>query len=573
MLKKKISFLGCLFFLFFFYIRQISDLVMPTICMDEIGYWANAAFWNGWNWSSVMSNFAPYYSYGYSIVLFLLMKCFKDPFLLHQAAIIVNIVMIICGYCIMTRIVKRFFFQVNEEVRNIICLIPFFYPSVQHHTLVAWTETYLLFLFLISIVLLIRVFEKRKTIYYILFALVLMDMYITHQRSIAIVILGSSLILTMTILKRDRWKQTGIFIAVIILCVVGSSLMKKSIYKNVYTDLVIENETDEEQELKYLNDYQGQIRKVQYIFSKEGFGNLLISYIGKIYYFIIASFMIGGMGLWYLIYGIIKYFRRKDYNNLEGFVYCYILGAYLGTTLIAAVFMIAPSRLDTVAYGRYTEWIGIIIITFGLFNLLLSNIKEKAKIIFPQIIFSLIFLLVFENYIEKYNISSYFPTCSQIFRYFAFQVADTKGMLMCMTETMITGGIIIGILTLVEHSYLKTIFMTVLLICFWTNITKPAIDGIFSLQHESEVRPIVEYIQETSDMQIYYLYDDSSCNMSNLWTGSIQYLLLDRSLYCIKDITRVKDDPLVIICENALVPQGYIVECETALYKVIRKNF
>lgn len=571
--KKKISFWGCLFFLFILYFKNISDLVMPAICMDEIGYWANAAFWNGWNWSSVMSNFAPYYSYGYSVILFLLMKLFKDPFILHQAAIMMNIVMIVCGYCIMTWIVKRFFFQVDETIRNIICLIPFFYPSIQHHTQVAWTETYLFLLFLISIVLLIRVLEKGKTIYYFLFALVLMDMYITHQRSIAIVIIGSGLLFVVTVLKRDRWKQIGIFAIVIILCVVGSSLIKKSIYENVYTNIAMEDEPDVEHELADINDFQGQVGKLQYIFSKEGVGNLLISFFGKVYYFIVASFMMGGLGLWYLVYGIIKYIRNRSYDNLEGLVFCYILGAYLGTTLIAAIFMIYPSRLDTVAYGRYTDWIGIIIITFGLFNLLLSGTKEKAKMILPQVIFCLFFLLVFENYVEKYNVSSFFPTCSPIFSYFSYQVADTKTLLMYMTKTMITGGVIIGIIALVKHSFLKIMLVTVFLIHFWTNVTALAIDDIISLQHEKEVCPIVEYVQEVPDKQIYYLYDDTSCNMSNLWTGSIQYFLLDRSLYCIKDMNRIKEDSIIIICENVSVPQGYVVECETAFYKVIRKDF
>ncbi|MCM1201829.1 MAG: hypothetical protein NC312_11405 [Bacteroides fragilis] len=337
---------------------------------------------------------------------------------------------------------------------------------------------------------------------------------------------------------------------------------------------MMENEPDDENELANESDFRGQIGKIQYIFSKEGFGNLLISFGGKVYYFVLASFLVGGMGLWHLVYGIIKYIKNKRYDNLEGLVYCYILGAYLGTTLVAAVFMVYPSRVDTVAYGRYTDWIGIIIIAFGLFNLLLSNTKEKAKMLLPQIICCLVFLSVFENYIEKYKISVFFPTCSPVFRYFSEQAPDTKIMLIYMAETMIAVGVVTGVITLVKHPFLKTLFMTVLLIHCWIDITELAIDGIISLQHEKEVRPVVEYIQDAPDMKIYYLYDDTSCNSSNLWTGSIQYLLPDRSLYCIQDITWIKEAaPIVIICENISVPEGYAVVCETALYKVVRKDF
>lgn len=88
----------------------------------------------------------------------------------------------------------------------------------------------------------------------------------------------------------------------------------------------------------------------------------------------------GGIGLWDMVQQVVKYVKGKNYDNEELFIFCYILEAFLGTMAVAALFMIYPGRIDTVAYGRYTDWLGTDIITFGIFNLFLFD-RKNAKIL------------------------------------------------------------------------------------------------------------------------------------------------------------------------------------------------
>ena len=59
---------------------------------DEFGYWASAAKFAGYDWSSAAST-VNYYSYGYSLLLFPLFAVFKDPAMLYKAALVMNAAM------------------------------------------------------------------------------------------------------------------------------------------------------------------------------------------------------------------------------------------------------------------------------------------------------------------------------------------------------------------------------------------------------------------------------------------------------------------------------------------------
>lgn len=571
-IRRKISFYFCLLFLILFYIRKINSLTMPSICLDEIGYWANAAYWSGKNWSGIMGNFSSYYSYGYSVILYLLMKFFKSPVLLHQAAIVANVVMVAYGYCVICNLTKRIYEQVNENVRNIVCCIPLVYPSIQFHTWIAWSETYLFMLFIISISAIIKVFESGKVISYFKFAIILFMLYITHLRSVGIVCIGILDLFIISILKRNKWREFIFFILTIIICMFGSSFIKHKIYENVYTDINIEQEVADEAYGKLDgNDYEGQIHKIKYMFSKEGFVNLLVSFFGKLYYFLLASVFTGGVGLWYLIQQVRFFIWNKEFNRTELFVDCYILGSYLGTLMISAIFMIYPARIDTVAYGRYTDCFGIIIIVFGIFKIILADYKESIKTILSAIIACLIYMKVFESYIVKYQIKDYFSSCAQIIA--CFIQLDRNNVLKVMTLVVTAAGITISLFLLVKYDYLKIIFIVMFLFTFWVRITEASVEAIVEIQYKDEICPVLEYLEESKEDQVYYLYDEKSNFKSNLYTGSIQYMLSDKRVQCISDITLIKvSNAVVITSQNYEIPFGYVTKCETGFYKVLEKE-
>lgn len=81
-IHKKFYF-GAVYFSLSYFFEESWLFNIPSICLDEIGYWFAAAYWNEQNWLSVMGNLSPYYSYNYSIILFLLIKIFQNVEILH----------------------------------------------------------------------------------------------------------------------------------------------------------------------------------------------------------------------------------------------------------------------------------------------------------------------------------------------------------------------------------------------------------------------------------------------------------------------------------------------------------
>lgn len=562
--KRYGVFVICILFLTLFYLRNINSLKMPAILMDEIGYWASAAFWNGHDWSSVMSSFSSYYSFGYSIILCLLMKIFKSVEVLHQVAIVVNLFMVLLCYIISNILIKKIFPSIKHYVRNVGCILPFFYPSIQYHTQVAWSETYLLFLFMCSILLAIRIYESGKAINYLLFAIVLVDMYITHQRSLGIMLVGASYILALSFVKKGRKKQFVVFALVFFACILLSLFVKDSVYTNVYAKKEIVQENEKKVDA---NDYSGQIEKIKYMFSSEGSKNLIISIGGKLYYFILASFFLGGDGLFFLIKKFCQNYKKR---NIEAFVFGYIFLAYFSTLIIASIFMIVPRRIDTVAYGRYTDWVGIIIILLGVFQILTQDNNGKLKLFFIHMLFILLFSDVFQKYLLENNLSGFYSSCSPIMTF--FNQLDAQNLIVIMTIGMVLGAIVLRLFLCVTIKGKMYVVPAMLMIFFWTRITEPAIDELIYIQYPDQIYPITNFVK-SNDEAVYYLYDDTSKRTANSYTGSLQYVLQNRSIQCITHLPDdVSENANIIVSSNYFVPIGYVVECETLIYKVIRKE-
>ena len=502
------------------------------------------------------------------------MKLFKNVELLHQMAIVVNVVMIISAYFFCNAIIKRIFPAVSSYVREFGCILPLFYPSIQYHGQVAWAETYLFFLFLLSILLAFKIYETGYVRYYILFAITLVSMYITHQRSIGVMIAGILFVL-LTNYKNKGIRKTLLCFSVLILCMFSSFLIKQTIQSNLYVNTTKMYDTNaaegEEQKRKVdRNDYSGQIVKIKHFFTWTGFCDFLLSIFGKLYYFVIASLFFGGDGLSFLWIKIKNAVKDRSIQCAETLVLSYILVAYILTLGIASLFMIYPSRIDIVAYGRYTDWIGIIIITFGFFSIYEGDGIKNLKRFFGYMFFVTVYTLIFEYYISTHNLTRFFASCSQIMTF--FNKLDGYNLIPLMTVTMVSGALLARFVSLKKSKAYSCTCLVILCACFWTYITKPAIDELIQIQYPEIINPIADYIKEEEGMPVYYLYDDTTPSRDKYYVGSIQYILKDRSVNCITDAALIPEDAVVIISSSDEVPYGYTIECETAFYRIIQRS-
>lgn len=111
-IKQNLILTGSLIIIVVVYLYHLDKYNLLYHLGDEFGYWANAAFMSGFDWSGVASH-NTYYSFGYSFVLAPLFLI--DNFeLRYQAALILNIFFQIISFLLLNGISKRLFKQINR---------------------------------------------------------------------------------------------------------------------------------------------------------------------------------------------------------------------------------------------------------------------------------------------------------------------------------------------------------------------------------------------------------------------------------------------------------------------------
>lgn len=550
-----------------FYLRNIRVLTNPAIMLDEIGYWASAAYFKGYNWSSVIGNFAAYYSYGYGFLLYLFMCIAKKPETIHQIAIVANVLMVLASYLITIKVTKSLCPTAPFYMRCIACFAAFFYPSVQYHTQVAWTETYLMFMFLCSVYAAIKLYEKPQIGNHIVFIALLFNMYMIHMRSVGIVAVGVMYVLWIDMQHKKHARKWIISVLLLLLLMYAGAQIKNLMYRNVFVDTLSAPKWEvAASSSTNANDYGGQIWKIKYLFTLEGIYNFAISLLGKLWYFGLASFFLGFDGFVEMISKIKTKLKEHAFWSLEMGVCLYIIFSYIATALISAIAMIDPGRWDTVAYGRYTDWLGIIIIAVGIVHICQMTGGKREKRLPYYVAASLLFLIFFWEYARKNSISGFFASCSQIFLY--FKRLDEEGFVIIMTLSAIAIGIIVRAII-----HIKIYWVSGLAIVIWTTFTNPSIEELIELERPYWIYPVIEYIEENHYENIYYLYSEESTRSENFYTGGIQYMLMDRPVYCIKDVNEIKlENPCIIVGWSTQIPKDYSIVSDLGFYKIMSED-
>ena len=318
---------------------------------DEFGYWSYAARLAGYDWSDIAS-LSSYYSYGYSLILLPVFLIFKDAVIAYRAALSVNFALLAVCFFVLQKM--------QENMTSFHVAVAVFYPTWLFYAGTTFAEVLLVILYIILCLLLMKYFTTDKKQFLVSALVVMLYMYFVHMRAIGVLASGIIVLLIYSIKnggKRVKYTLT-LMMGMAAIFTVGV-LVKKYWTGMVYGDAA--------NALKNANDYAGQVEKIGYIFSKEGFKNLIISISGKFLYLCLASFGIAYFGIIYTVKMVIK----KEYFPL------FVLLSTLAAVMISAIYTIHPGRVDALAYGRYQEYVMPILIVMGIKAL--SEIEVSAK--------------------------------------------------------------------------------------------------------------------------------------------------------------------------------------------------
>ncbi|MDD6812331.1 MAG: hypothetical protein PUD93_10765 [Lachnospiraceae bacterium] len=368
-----VMFLLIILCVFQYNIRKIYGF---SIYPDEFGYWACAAEWLHYDWSEVAS-LGSYYSFGYSLILTPILWLCKDGLTAYRIAIFINVVLQCISMGLLWKIFSKISLQTsnstNQKMQILFATgVAVFYPAWSFYTQMTLAEALLTFLYILICYLLFCFLEKPKGITLVVLVCSFLYIHFVHMRTIGIILAAVGVMLLYAWNNRSYRKR---IIATLLLCIIAFSLgmwCKEIIQQNVFALA----------DTSYLNvnDYAGQSRTLQTIFTIQGFKQLLFSICGKLYYLAMASFGLLYPAVGYLIQqsvNCLRYIVKKEIPAPIQWLSLFLLLSIMGQLLISSIYMMNPGRLDGIVYGRYNDFLVPIVMGIGV--LTLSTQKKSVK--------------------------------------------------------------------------------------------------------------------------------------------------------------------------------------------------
>lgn len=337
----------------YFCLYYLSINCAPKIYGDEFGYWAAGAYLAGLDWSDITA-LNEYYSWGYGLVLSLILRLPIDSVLSYQIAILINGVFLFISYLFSYKLVKEFLQEWNCVCQSLVAFVVVIFPSALYYTQYTLSEVFLCMIFWIVTYLQWKIIKDNLLKYEILIVLCCAMLMAIHLRTIGIVFF-SFLTIIMSEIKRDKNKKAIITIIIIALIVFFVVSMIKDLYQSSYVLDYIE--------LKNNNTISGQTKKLQSLFTIEGIVSFLANLIGRIYIFCINTFFFGVIGLVLGVKKIIDTRRNKKKLDKREIFFIIIALEILSLIAISAVYMITPkltgflTRFDVLTYSRYHDFV------------------------------------------------------------------------------------------------------------------------------------------------------------------------------------------------------------------------
>ena len=334
-------------------------------CTDTDGYWLHAATFTGHDWSGVASKVSMYYAWGYSVVLVLPFVISNDILVMSKIAVLINSMFCALTIPLLYSIGRKIFQGVDKRILMAAALITSLYSSYFIGSAVALAETFIYFLYVLLMWLVLQYMDTHKWYWAMLSGVCCGYLYITHHRNLGMV--AAFVILTLIqIIKNRNWKELAwhIIPLVVMICLdlyVNDWLNAKEMAGGVYTT----------------NTYGSMENRLLRIFSLSGIVAFVQSILGELWYMLAGTFTIAGIGAIGIIRNIVKQkegvsFRECIFNK-KCIYSIYIFLNILMTMGVSAVFCMkgsnSQSRIDAIFYGRYFECTICILLFFGLISL------------------------------------------------------------------------------------------------------------------------------------------------------------------------------------------------------------
>lgn len=356
--------------LFAFWAFGIGSTYGFSIFPDEFAYWSYAARFAGYDWSDVNA-LAPYYSYGYSLILIPIFTFCRDAVMAYRIAVSINFLLLFLALIALAGIVRRMVPDKKMPIA-LFSVLTVLFPCNLFYTQMTLTEILIFALYIAAGSVLYHYLENNRLSTLILLMLILIYLYTVHMRTVG-VLLAAMIVVTMHILFRGnrRWHILAA-LGVTLLLFAVADFLKQMAFVYVYAGI--------NQELAAFNDYGGQMEKVRYILSLEGFYDLLISLAGKVLYLGLATWGLFYWGVYGLVrqaLALLRNIKKRVSAEPQQFFAVFVLLTVAAQIVIATIYLLTLGEIGDYTYGRYSEMVIPFVMVWGFVVLW----KERARFV------------------------------------------------------------------------------------------------------------------------------------------------------------------------------------------------
>lgn len=319
-----------------YYLPKSYGIFFPQ---DEFGYWNNAARIVGIDWSDVALGQSSY-AYGYSVLLIPLLVLLKsNPILLYKMAIVLNAFLLIVYVFYFEKLISRVFNGLSKLQITQLTLICAFAPYVVgyvHYT-IAEMLIHVLFVMILNAVYDMEEHDMEKK-YIIRGGLLCGVLLFVHYRTIGVTFTFVIIVLSHYI-RTTTSSRNRVIVSIVCICILFLTVCVISL--TGYFSL-------------------SELIKVENI--KE----LTIGVIGKIFYVIVATLGLGGIGIATMI------------NNIKSTLNRFYILAFGFLCFISAYFFLGSMRIDHLVYGRYIEMFLPFLLCVGINTIIEKKVSWKT---------------------------------------------------------------------------------------------------------------------------------------------------------------------------------------------------
>lgn len=363
---------------------------------DEIGYWGIAAQLAGYDWADIMK-YLRYYSFGYSLILvpvILLHHIGIGMAVCYKIAIFLNVIMLDASLLLALYVAKKWMPKINKYYRLLCVLTITLYANNILHSNTAWTEIFVYFLYWCILALIIKWMEKPDKKIGIAAVLLSVYIFLVHMRTLAVPV-ALFMILAYALLKgKIEWKMPKkkaitvlgiVAVLIVVAVIVIIKVIEVTSYQMKGTSVGTVNTLS--------NTFTAMLN----FFSLNGLKDWGLSFLGKLYYQGIASFLLSYLGLGILIKKYIIGYKKKletseTVTDVQFQSALFVVLCAVGSLLVAAAFtgdyfcrgIPKLIQVERIFHGRYPEFLIGILMLAALLHL--GQLRKYLDVIMGSVL-------------------------------------------------------------------------------------------------------------------------------------------------------------------------------------------